>query len=139
MKKPLEDPYQKPPLPFSQPFLLPTPETHPGKNKSASTCKIRKDCLQKYPKCRSHQETECCVRGKCALTAPAVDHRSSSSRSSSPYLTSSLLLCCSTGHYTKLCTVCGCCKCKRCRPQQRLRWLFQKLTPSQVQVTLAPA
>ncbi len=134
LEKPLEDPNQKLPPPFPQPFLLPTPETHPGK-KSASTCKIRKDRLQKYPKRRSHQETECCVReGKCALTGatpPAVDHRSSSSssRSSAPSLTPSLLLCGSAGHSTKLCAVRGCCKCKRCTPQQRLQWLFQKLTP----------
>lgn len=112
---------------FFYPHLRPTLA-----KKSASTCKIRKDRLQKYPKRRSHQETECCVSAKSALlaaTAPAVDHHSSSSRSSSPSLTLSLLHCCCTGHCTKLCAVRGRCKCKRCRPQQRLQLLFQRLTP----------
>lgn len=73
-KKPSEDPNQKPPKKLF--FFTHTWDPPWQKKKSASTCKIRKDRLQKYPKRRSHQETECCVRGKSALTAamaPAVD------------------------------------------------------------------
>ncbi len=59
LEKPSEDPNQKP----SPPFLPTSSFTHawepPWQKKSASTCKIRKGCLQKYPKCRSHQETGC--------------------------------------------------------------------------------
>ena len=111
---------------FFYPHLRPTLA-----KKSASTCKIRKDRLQKYPKRRSHQEPEsCCRRGKSMLTAatpPAVDHHSSSSSSRSSSPSPHTVSCSLLQHRSSHKTVC--CKCKRCRPQQRLHWLFQKLTP----------
>lgn len=131
MKKSLEDPNLSPPPPpiLSQPFLLPAPEAHPGK-KSAPTCKIRKDRLQKYPQTqkssrnrvlREEEEEEECADG-CFGTSCRP-----------PLLLLALLfsfactfsLSLQDGHYTTR----GHWKCKSCRPQQRLQWLLQKMTP----------
>lgn len=129
MKKSLEDPNLSPPPPpvLSQPFLLPAPETHPGK-KSAPTCKIRKDRLQKYPQTQKssrnrvlREEEEECADG-CFGTSCRP-----------PLLLLALLfsfactfsLSLQDGHYTTR----GHWKCKSCRPQQRLQWLLQKMTP----------
>lgn len=127
MKKSLEDPNLSPPPPpiLSQPFLLPAPEAHPGK-KSAPTCKIRKDRLKKYPQTQKSSRNRVLREEECADGCFGTSCRP-------PLLLLALLfsfactfsLSLQDGHYTTR----GHWKCKSCRPQQRLQWLLQKMTP----------
>lgn len=117
LRKPSEDPNQKAPAPiypnlFSHPHLRPTLA-----KKSASTCRIRKDGLQKYPQM---QESS---RNRAPLPPPFL-----------LLLFLLLLLLSFLSHFPSFFFFwqhgsLNEKKCKCCRPRQRLRHLFQRVTP----------
>ena len=107
---------------FSHPHLSPTLA-----KKSASTCRIRKDGLQKYP------QTQESSRNRAPLPPPSLLLLLLLLFSFRSHL-SFIFFFYNTGHCTKKK------KCKCCRPRQRLRRLFQRVTPAlRVQISLAPS
>lgn len=99
-----------------QPFLSPTPETHPGKkiciylqNKKGRAAKIPANAgvIKKQRRCHPHSSSSfssSCFSSPSSHTFPSffffLQHGSLNEK-----------------------------KCKRCRPRQRLRHLFQRVTP----------